>query len=422
MMGRGVIFLVLTLLGLAGAIFTALSETAFSSLSFREREVAQQGRTSADSHITSLLSQVSPLAVTLLGVNRLANLVTVLSGLFLLSTFFDFSRMVWWGVLSLFLLFVIVIILFGEILPQISAHRHALKTARLVASPLLRMVRLFRGISKGLLSIPSVNDYFAQKARIFSMNEWEMPQSDTEEEKEMLQGIVRFRNKTAQEIMTARTDMTDIDIHLHFKEMLQVVFRTGYSRIPVYEDSQDNIRGIIYIKDLLPYISQEEDFNWRRLIRPAYFVLETKMIDELLADFQRKKVHMAVLVDEFGGTSGIVTLEDILEEIVGEISDEYDEDLPLYTRIDDTHYLFQAKIPLEDFYEVVQATPGEFSLDGDVETLAGLILSVMDDFPKLYERIRIGRFLFQVVEIEKYRIEKIKVTIEPNGKGVANKS
>ena len=228
----------------------------------------------------------------------------------------------------------------------------------------------------------------------------------------MLQEIVRFGDKTAQEIMTARTDLTDVDIHIDFSSLLRVVVETGYSRIPVYDGSQDNIKGIIYIKDLLPFVSRGDDFDWRHLLRPAYFVPEDKMIDDLLEDFRRQKIHMAVVVDEFGGTSGIVTLEDVLEEIVGEISDEYDEDEPLYTCIDDRHYIFQAKIPLEDFYEVVHADPEEFHIDDDVETLAGLILFVTEDFPKPLDRVRLGRFSFQILEIDKYRIEKVKVTIE----------
>ena len=384
------IFLISALFFLGVSAFMSASEIAFFSLSSRDMEKIDSAATLRDTRVSDLLSRSPYLMMEIFIVNNLANMAVIMSGIFFLSEIFDFSRAPGVGYAIEFVLFVFLILLFGEIIPKVYARQNGLKMMRRAVPVLTFLETFLGGVSHAV----------------------EMTHAGTGEEKEMLQEIVRFGDKTAQEIMTARTDLTDVDIHIDFSSLLRVVVETGYSRIPVYDGSQDNIKGIIYIKDLLPFVSRGDDFDWRHLLRPAYFVLEDKMIDDLLEDFRRQKIHMAVVVDEFGGTSGIVTLEDVLEEIVGEISDEYDEDEPLYTCIDDRHYIFQAKIPLEDFYEVVHADPEEFHIDDDVETLAGLILFVTEDFPKPLDRVRLGRFSFQILEIDKYRIEKVKVTIE----------
>ena len=411
------IFLISALFFLGVSAFMSASEIAFFSLSSRDMEKIDSAATPRDTRVSDLLSRSPYLMMEIFIVNNLANMAVIMSGIFFLSEIFDFSRAPGVGYAIEFVLFVFLILLFGEIIPKVYARQNGLKMMRRAVPVLTFLETFLGGVSKLMVRSASyISQRFAHKESSISMDELshavEMTHAGTGEEKEMLQEIVRFGDKTAQEIMTARTDLTDVDIHIDFSSLLRVVVETGYSRIPVYDGSQDNIKGIIYIKDLLPFVSRGDDFDWRHLLRPAYFVPEDKMIDDLLEDFRRQKIHMAVVVDEFGGTSGIVTLEDVLEEIVGEISDEYDEDESLYTCIDDRHYIFQAKIPLEDFYEVVHADPEEFHIDDDVETLAGLILFVTEDFPKPLDRVRLGRFSFQILEIDKYRIEKVKLTIE----------
>ena len=234
------------------------------------------------------------------------------------------------------------------------------------------------------------------------------------EEKAMLEGIIKFGGKTVAEIMTSRIDMTDIDIKTNFKNLIKNIVENGYSRLPVYDGNEDNIKGIIYIKDLLPYLDRDENFHWQNLLRNPYFVPEMKMIDDLLEEFRSRKIHMAIVVDEFGGTSGIVTMEDILEEIVGEISDEYDEEEKQYTKIDNNTYIFEGKTLLNDFYKITGIPESDFvEISDEAETLAGLILEIKQDFPIAKEKINYGIYTFVVLEMNKRRIIKVKVKITP---------
>jgi gliding motility-associated protein GldE len=232
---------------------------------------------------------------------------------------------------------------------------------------------------------------------------------DLPEEKEMLEGIISLYNTTAVEIMTPRLDVADIAITTGFKEVIAYIVEVSYSRIPVHSGNQDDIKGILYIKDLLPYLDQPDTFHWQKLIRPAFFVPETKKIDDLLEEFRTNKIHLAVVVDEFGGTSGIVTMEDILEEIVGEISDEYDEDDVKFTRLADGSYIFDAKILLTDFFRTTGLDSKLFGkLTDDVDTLAGLVLEIKGDFPEKKEIVQYGDFSFQALDMDAKRILKIK--------------
>ena len=235
---------------------------------------------------------------------------------------------------------------------------------------------------------------------------------DIKEERNILQGIIRFGDETAKEVMTSRLDMVDIDIRTPYTQVLKCVVENGYSRLPVYDGSQDNIKGILYIKDLLPHLNKGDNFRWQSLIRPAYFVPETKMIDDLMRDFQKNHIHIAVVVDEFGGTSGIITLEDIIEEIVGEINDEYDEEERQYVKVDENIYVFEAKILLADFYKVLDTEYEEFeSIVGEADTLAGLLLEIKGEFPQLHEQLEFGRYAFEVLEMDARRILKVKVQV-----------
>jgi gliding motility-associated protein GldE len=235
---------------------------------------------------------------------------------------------------------------------------------------------------------------------------------ELKEEQNMLEGIVRFGDETAKEVMTSRQDIVDLDIRSSYPDVIRCIVENNYSRIPVYQDSIDNVQGILYIKDLLPHLKKPATFRWQTLIRRPYFVPETKKIDDLLHEFQNNKVHIAIVVDEFGGTSGLITLEDILEEIVGEINDEYDEEEKTYSRINANTYLFEGKTLLTDFYRIVKVDDDVFEeVNGDADTLAGLLLELKGDFPKQHERIEYGAFKFEIVELDGHRISKIKVVI-----------
>jgi gliding motility-associated protein GldE len=235
---------------------------------------------------------------------------------------------------------------------------------------------------------------------------------ELKEEKNMLEGIVRFGDETAKEVMTSRQDVVALDFRSSYPEVLRCIVENNYSRIPVYQESMDNVRGILYIKDLLPHLNKPANFRWQSLIRPPYFVPETKKIDDLLRDFQENKVHIAIVVDEFGGTSGIVTLEDILEEIVGEINDEYDEEEKSYVRVNANTYVFEGKTLLSDFNKILSLDDKLFDeVQGDADTLAGLMLELKGDFPQLHEKLEFQNFRFEVVEMDEHRISKVKVVI-----------
>lgn len=238
---------------------------------------------------------------------------------------------------------------------------------------------------------------------------------DTSEESNMLEGIIRFGEETAKEVMTSRLDIVDLDIESSFSEVLKCINENGYSRIPVYEETRDCIKGILYIKDLLPYLDRGDDFKWQNLIRPALFVPENKMIGDLLRDFQANKIHIAVVVDEFGGTSGIVTMEDIIEEIVGEINDEYDEEEHSYVKLTENVYVFEGKTLLSDFYKIIKDSEDVFDkVSGDADSLAGLLLELKGEFPALHEIINYMNYRFEILEMNSRRILKVKVTILPS--------
>lgn len=241
--------------------------------------------------------------------------------------------------------------------------------------------------------------------------------NDIKDEQSMLKGIIRFGDETAKEVMTSRQDIVGLDIKSNYTEVLNCIVENNYSRIPVYQENGDNIRGILYIKDLLPHLSKPATFRWQSLMRPPYFVPETKKIDDLMREFQENKIHIAIVVDEFGGTSGLVTLEDILEEIVGEINDEYDEENKLYSKLNYNTYIFEGKTLLSDFCKTLNINDEEFAdVEGDADTLAGLLLEIKGDFLSIHEKIDFKNYTFEIVGIEERRISRIKVTIHEKKK------
>ena len=239
--------------------------------------------------------------------------------------------------------------------------------------------------------------------------------NDIKEEQKMLQGIVRFGDETVREVMTSRQDIVALNINSPFSDVLKSIVENNYSRIPVYQNNDDNIKGVLYIKDLLPHLAKPTSFKWQTLMRPPHFVPETKRLDDMMKDFKENKVHIAIVVDEFGGTSGLITLEDILEEIVGEINDEYDEEDTSYSKLNYNTYVFDGKTLLSDVTKILEVDDDYFSeIEGDADSLAGLLLEIKGDFPTMHERIEYRNFMFEILKVDGRRISKVKITISAN--------
>ena len=309
-----------------------------------------------------------------------------------------------------------LLLFFGEVTPKIYSAQHSLRFARFSAPVLRGLCHLCRPLSWLLIKSKVVTKHLMHSSnQSLTVDDLEKAmeltdQKDIAQESSMLHGIIRFGGEMAREVMTSRLDIVDLDVKTPFPQVLKCIVENNYSRIPVYQETQDNIKGVLYIKDLLPHLNKPANFRWQSLIRPPYFVPETKMIDDLLRDFQSNKVHIAIVVDEFGGTSGIVTMEDIIEEIVGEINDEYDEDEKTYQRLNQNTYIFEGKTLLADFLKIFNLHDDYFDqVEGEADTLAGLLLEIKGDFPELHERTDYGRFTFEVTEMDNRRILKIKV-------------
>lgn len=396
--------------------FVSAAEVAFFSLSPADMHEIKDRKRPSDAIITHLLERSESLFTTVLIINNSVNVTIVILCAYAINSVVDFSSIPLIGFILQVIVLAFLLLLFGEIMPKVYARKNPLSFSRKAAGILNVMEVLCRPLSKLLVSSTSViNKTLAKKRHEISVDELskalELTSKESSEEKVMLEEIIRFYNKTASEIMTSRLDVEDIEIKAPFRDVIQFIIDSGYSRIPVFAETEDNIKGILYIKDLLPYIDKPDTFRWQSLIRPAYFVPEMKKIDDLLEEFRTNKIHMAIVVDEFGGTSGIVTMEDILEEIVGDISDEYDEEERQFIRLADGSLIFEAKIPLIDFFRVIESDPSEFDeLTEEVETLAGLLLELKGDFPKRQEIIDYNGYRFQVLEVDNRRIQKVKFT------------
>jgi len=408
---------------LFASAFVSASEVAFFSLSPGDLDLIRESKNPSDKKAQSLLDRSEYLLATILIVNNFVNVAIVMLCTYGINSWINFSAVPVLGFILQTILLTFLLLLFGEIMPKIYAQRNPLKFVRFSVPVLSGLVRINHPLSKLLVGSTSfIRKVNGKRKYDLSVDELskalELTSAEIPEEKEMLAEIIKFYNKTADEIMTSRLDMEDIEIKSTFKEVTDFIIFSGYSRIPVYADTEDNIKGILYIKDLLPYIDKPDTFRWQSLIRPAYFVPETKKIDDLLEEFRTNKIHMAIVVDEFGGTSGIVTMEDILEEIVGEISDEYDEDEKPFIRLADGSYIFEGKTMLTDFFRAIDPDEEEFGkLTEEVETLAGLILEIKGDFPQRQEVIIHGKCRFQILEMDNRRIQKVKFSMLPDTEG-----
>ena len=413
-----VIACIIALMCLCVSAFVSGSELAYFSL--KEIDFEKFENPDTLDRVKKLLSNPEKLLATILISNNLVNVTIIILLNFALNQILEVhSSALNFLIQSVLLTF--LILLFGEIIPKIYSSNNNVKFAKFAQPGLTGLSKLFSPISRLMVkSTFIVNKVVTKRADNISVDELsqalELSEVNSENEKELLEGILTFADKTVAEIMRPRVDVVDIETSTSFDEVVKIVIENGYSRMPVYEDNNDNIKGVRYAKDLLPYIGKRSnDFNWTPLVRPAYFVPETRAIGDLLEDFRKTKIHMAIIVDEFGCTQGIVTLEDILEEIVGDIDDEYDtEEDKSYRKIDDNTYIFEGKTFLNDFYKIVDCEEDVFeSVDDDPETIAGLLLSLKGDFPKEKETIEFAHFQFQVMKVTKHRIVNVKVKINP---------
>ena len=392
--------------------FASASEIAFFSLSPADLEAMDPDKSPLD----MLVQKLRTLA-TILITNNLVNVTIIMLCNYILINLLTFSAE-WLQFLCVTILLTFLLLLFGEIIPKVYGSTNPLAFCRKAVKGVMFFRKLFWPIETILLKSGAFAEKVLQKEnRQLSIDDLEQAleltdKSDIKDEQSMLQGIIRFGDETAKEVMTSRQDIIDLDIRCSYEDVLKCIVDNNYSRIPVYQDNKDNIRGVLYIKDLLPHLSKPANFRWQSLIRPSYFVPETKKIDDLLREFQENKVHIAIVVDEFGGTSGIVTLEDILEEIVGEINDEYDEEEHNYTKLDANSYIFEGKTLLNDFSKILNLPDDEFDdVEGDADSLAGLLLEIKGDFPAVHEILKYKRYTFEVLEIDERRISKVKVII-----------
>jgi len=409
------------------AIFTLLfcsalvsgAEVALFSLSQKDIDDTLQHHPSKGKIISELLEKPKKLLATLLVANNFINIGVVILFSYVGHDIFS-------GITSPVLKFIIevilvtfLILLFGEVLPKVYASRNNIKFAKLIAYPVAGLDKLLSPISLPMrkLTIYLHNKLGKQKTN-FSVDQLsqaleltDVDETSTEEQK-ILEGIVTFGNTDTKQVMNPRMDIFALEIDESFKTIYSKIVEKGYSRIPVYRDNIDHIEGVLFVKDLLRHIDKEE-FDWKTLIREPFFVPENKKIDNLLKDFQSMKSHLAIVVDEYGGTSGLVSLEDIIEEIVGDISDEFDGNNVNYSKIDDKNYLFEGKINLKDFYRVTDVDEDLFEIKkGEAETLAGFILEVLGNFPKKDQKIEFENCTFSIEAVDKKRVKQIKVTIE----------
>lgn len=425
-----IVALVCAVVALFVSGFVSGSEIAYFSITPQQAEELDESPRSEA--IRRLIAMPERLLATILIANNLVNVTIVVLMSFALSDLFALMPG-WLDFLLQTVILTFLILLFGEILPKLVANTKPMAWARFATSGLNFFVKLFYPVSSILVhSTKIVNRVVTRQSRNITADELgqalEIADVEGRQDKAMLEGILKFGDTTASEIMTPRVDIVGLDFDMTFAEVMDVVVEKGYSRLPVFGDSQDDIRGVLYARDLLPYINvgksagscqvaqgqAEGEFKWQKLIRKTHFVPESRMIDDLMEDFRKLKIHIAIVVDEFGGTQGVVTLEDVLEEIVGDINDEYDEEKQTYRRLPDDTYIFEGKTLLTDFFRITGLEEEDYApVAGDCETVAGMLLAIKGDFPKEKEPLVYGRCRFLILHVEHHRIASVRVKVMP---------
>lgn len=392
------------------------AEVAYFSIQNTDLDTLEEGD-SRRRGIEDLLDSPKTLLATILIANNFINVGIVVLSAFITSQLFDFSLYPTLGFLVQVVAITFLILLFGEVLPKVYATKNALSFALRMSAPLAFLRKLFYPLSRILVrSTRFIDKRLQKRSESYSVEDLSQAlelthnEDSNDEEQKILEGIVKFGSTNVRQIMKPRMDVICVDEEWDYTKVLNIIVESGYSRIPVYEDNFDQVKGVLYIKDLIPHQDEAESFAWQKLLRPAFFVPENKKIDDLLREFQEKKIHLAIVVDEFGGTSGIVTLEDVIEEIVGEISDEFDDDELTYSKLGANSFVFEGKIHLTDFYRLIQADEKLFQEHaGDADTLAGLVLEIAGKFPEKNEEIAFGDYRFTVEGLDGRRIKQIKV-------------
>ena len=404
---------VATLILLSLSALVSGSETSFFSLSHHDIQQLKRADDPASNRVLRLLSDVDMLLATILVVNNVVNIGITLLTATIIDSLFGFLR---FEFLFKTVLVTFLLLLFGEVLPKVFAQSAPVRLARFASYPLQLLRTIFYPLSIILVRTGNTISERASHRQELSIDDLaeavDMTHSENEEEHEMLSGIANFVNTEVQEIMKPRVDIAAIELTADYERLKQIIMQSGFSRIPVYDEDIDHIRGVLYVKDLMPYINRGNEFGWQQLIRQPYFIPERKKINDLLEEFQSNKVHMAIVVDEYGSTLGLISLEDIIEEVVGEISDESDTDQKLYTVLGPKCYLFEGKAHIVDFERILDLDEDTFSdVRGDAETLAGLMLELKRDFPHKGDKFLSHDIRFTIDSVERHRIDKIKVEI-----------
>lgn len=403
-----------TLLLFASAYMSS-SEVAFFSLEPSDIDQIKEQEHPTDTTLVELLESPEHLLATILIANNLVNVAIVVLMSYAFNLFFDFGNSPLLGFVLQTILLTFLLLLFGEIIPKVYAQSRPLQLSRFSAPTMHFLGRMLRPLAQLLMSSTKVITSRMERKRYdISMDELsqavDLLADKQTEEKQMFEEIISFYSKTASEIMVPRIDMVDIDYEWDYHKMLSFALECGYSRIPVFEESEDNIKGLVYIRDFIKHRDAPADFDWHSIIRPTHFVPENKPLDDLLEELRAKKIHMAIVVDEYGGTSGLVTMEDIIEEIVGDISDEYDIEALPYKILADGSYLFEAKTPIGDVHRYLNLEDGAFgSCEDLVDTLGGLFLEIKQDLPRLGDQVEAGGWLLTVKALERFRIISIQV-------------
>ncbi|MCB0755378.1 MAG: gliding motility-associated protein GldE [Flavobacteriales bacterium] len=416
---------VLVLLLACSALISG-AEVAFFSLSRTQIEEMESSPIRIQQQVVTLLHRPKKLLATILVANNFINVGIVILSTFLVannvpeeSLNYLLGGLVPVGRIIEVFGITLIVLLFGEIIPKVYANQYAVAFSSFMSYPLYYLSVLFSFLSVPLIKMTAVVDKFAERNNNgISVDELshalELTSAETTKDKEdrkILEGIVKFGSTDVKQIMKPRPDVEAIDVSSNYHEVLSTILESGYSRVPIYEGTLDKVVGVIHVKDLLPHMDEQDDFDWRRLMRDPFFVPESKMIDDLLEEFRHKKVHMAMVVDEYGGCEGLVTLEDILEEIVGDISDEFDDDEVIYSKLDNDNFVFEGKTNLKQFYRIMKVDGDRFEENkGESDTLAGFILEQAGKIPAKNQRVKFEEFEFTIESVDKRRIKRVKVT------------
>ncbi len=409
------VLVVLLLFLLLFSFIIAGAEVAFFSLTYKDINHLKTKQIPVYDKIVDLLKEPKALLGSLLIGNSLVNISIIIISNLLIDQMFNFT-FEWVELLTKVVSVTFLLVLFGEIMPKVMATQNNIRFAKDVAPFIEIVFYLFRNISGWMSRFSDVIEKKLAGKKNGSLSQEEMNDAidlSDSKEKNILKGIVKFGDTTVKQIMKARLDVHGIDYDTSLEEVIKKVEDLHYSRVPVYNETLDQVSGVLYTKDLLPYLDGQQDFDWHRLLRPPYFVHEQKLIEDLLKEFQLKRIHFAIVVDEFGGTSGIVTMEDVLEEIIGEIKDEFDDEEANYKKLDDNNYIFEGKTPIKDVCRIMGLQLDTFdTVKGESDSLAGLVLELAGDIPAVNKIVSANDFDFTVLEVEKNRLNKIKVTIK----------